>query len=62
MIGKVQKFIEEVVVELKKVSWTTRTELIDSTKVVIVSSALLGIFIVVSDIIVSKLLSFIIKY
>ena len=62
MIGKIKKFIAEVAVELKKVSWTTRTELIDSTKVVIVSSALLGIFITISDLIISRILSFIIKY
>ena len=62
MIAKIQKFISEVIAELKKVSWTTRSELIDSTKVVIVSSALLGIFIMTSDLIVSRILSIIIKY
>ena len=35
--------------ELQKASWPTRTELRDSTIVVIAASALLGIFTAVSD-------------
>ena len=49
MIGKVQKFISEVFAEMKKVSWTTRRELVDSTLIVILSSFLLGIFVGVID-------------
>ena len=49
MIGKVQKFISEVLAEMKKVSWTTRKELVDSTLIVIFSSFLLGIFVGVID-------------
>ena len=40
MIAKVQKFIGEVLAEMKKVSWTTRRELVDSTLIVIFSSFL----------------------
>ena len=61
MIAQVQKFFAEVVVELKKVSWTTRQELIDSTLVVFVSCAFLGIFISTADFVLSKILSLIIK-
>ncbi len=42
-------FVSEMVGELQKASWPTRTELRDSTVVVIVASALLGIFTSISD-------------
>lgn len=61
MIASIQKFIGEVMAEMKKVSWTTRRELIDSTLIVILSSFILGAFIAVLDIIFSKGISGIIK-
>ena len=61
MIEKVKKFVSEVVVELKKVAWTTRQELIDSTWLVIISSALLGIYIATSDFVLARIVSTIIK-
>ena len=42
-------FVGEMVDELQKASWPTRQELRDSTIVVIVASALLGIFTSISD-------------
>ena len=45
----VRIFVGEMVGELKKASWPTRQELRDSTIVVIVASALLGIFTSISD-------------
>jgi len=42
-------FVGEMVGELQKASWPNRTELRDSTVVVIVASALLGLFTAVSD-------------
>jgi preprotein translocase subunit SecE len=61
MISKIQKFISEVFAEMKKVSWTTRRELIDSTLIVIFSSFLLGIFVGVIDYAFSKGVAVIIK-
>ena len=61
MIGKIRKFIGEVVAELKKVSWSTRRDLIDSTWVVIISSAILGVFIGASDFVLSKLVELLFK-
>jgi preprotein translocase subunit SecE len=61
MVGKIQKFIAEAVVELKKVSWSTKRELIDSTWVIIISSAFLGVFIGVTDFVLSRLISLIIN-
>ena len=54
MFTKIQKFVGEVIAEMKKVSWTTRAELVDSTLVVIFASVLLGIFVAVIDLIYSK--------
>ncbi|HEY1765541.1 MAG TPA: preprotein translocase subunit SecE [Opitutaceae bacterium] len=42
-------FVGEMVGELQKASWPTKTELRDSTIVVILASFLLGIFTSISD-------------
>ncbi len=42
-------FFGEMVAELQKASWPTRQELWDSTVVVIVASALLGLFTSIAD-------------
>jgi preprotein translocase subunit SecE len=54
MIAKVQNFIGEVVAEMKKVSWVTRQELLDSALIVVVSSVILGIFVAGIDFVLSK--------
>ena len=59
MIGKIQKFFAEVIVELKKVSWSTRRELIDATIIIVISSAFLGVFIGATDFVLSKLIGII---
>ena len=61
MFTKVQNFIGEVLAEMKKVSWTTRRELIDSTLIVILSSFLLGIFVGIIDYAFSRGIAVIIK-
>jgi len=42
-------FVGEMVDELKKATWPTKSELRDSTVVVIVAAVLLGIFTSISD-------------
>jgi preprotein translocase subunit SecE len=42
-------FVGEMLDELKKASWPTKTELRDSTLVVITASLLLGLFTSISD-------------
>jgi preprotein translocase subunit SecE len=54
MIAKIKNFIAEVMAEMKKVSWTTRRELVDSTLVVIFSSVALGLFVGAIDFVLSK--------
>jgi len=61
MFGKIKKFINEVISELKKVSWTAKKDLIDSTWVVVVSSFFLGCFIAICDFVLSKLLGILIR-
>ena len=48
-IGRVRAFFGEVQVELKKCSWPTGRELLESTVVVIVSVVLLSLFVALSD-------------
>ena len=61
MLDKTKKFIGEVVVELKKVSWSTRQELIDATWIVVISTACLMVYIGVIDFALSKFLGVIIR-
>ncbi|MDZ4242431.1 MAG: preprotein translocase subunit SecE [Candidatus Omnitrophota bacterium] len=58
---QIQKFISEVAAELKKVSWTNKKELFESAWVVLVSSALLGVFIALTDLILSRFIGVIIR-
>ena len=61
MLGKIKKFFSEITVELKKVSWPTRRELIDATWIVLVSSAILGVFIGSADFVLSRLIGLIFR-
>ena len=54
-------FVDEVVAELKKCSWPTKPELMESTLVVIMTSILLGAFVGVSDFGLLKFLGLIIR-
>jgi preprotein translocase subunit SecE len=42
-------FLGEMVSELQKATWPTKTELRDSTIVVIVAATILGVFTAISD-------------
>ena len=59
--SRITKFITEVKVEMQKVSWSDKNELIGSTGVVIVSTALLAIFIGIVDVILSKFVGILLK-
>lgn len=56
-INKVTKFISEVKIELTKVSWSTREEVLGATSVVIGVTFMLAVFIGVVDLFLSKILS-----
>ncbi|NQT75948.1 MAG: preprotein translocase subunit SecE [Candidatus Omnitrophica bacterium] len=61
IFSRITKFITEVKVELQKVSWSDRNELIGSTGIVIVSTALLAIFIGIVDLILSRFISILLR-
>ncbi|HPC26549.1 MAG TPA: preprotein translocase subunit SecE [Bacteroidota bacterium] len=49
MFKKIKKFFNDVVAEMKKVSWPTRDQLRESTRVVILFSLIVTLFIFVID-------------
>jgi len=57
MANKFGQYLKDVKLELTKVSWSTREELIGSTIVVLVSLAILSAFIGVCDVILSKIVN-----
>ncbi len=61
MIVKVKTFLEEVIAELKKVNWTSRKDLINSSFIVIISAVCLGCFITLTDLILSRGLNTLIR-
>jgi preprotein translocase subunit SecE len=56
-----REFLHEVVVELKKSSWPTRQELIDSTLVVIVTVLILGLFVAFADLVFVRIIAMLTK-
>jgi len=60
-MNKAVRFVNEVRLELKKVSWPTRRELVNSTIVVIISVAILAIFIGFCDFIWSTVINFVLR-
>ena len=61
MFGKVGSFFSESKQELQKVNWPTRQELMDSTVLVIVVTAILAVFIFIVDFCLSFLIRLVIQ-
>jgi preprotein translocase subunit SecE len=57
----VQTFLGEVQVELKKCTWPTRPELLESTVVVIVAILILGAAVGFSDLVLNMILRLVIR-
>jgi preprotein translocase subunit SecE len=55
---KVQDFLVDVWAELKKSSWPTRKELVDSTIVVIVTVLILGVFVALADLVFLRVVAY----
>jgi preprotein translocase subunit SecE len=49
MFEKIIKFLRETRAEMKKVTWPTRDELIGSTKIVIIATLVVTLFIGIID-------------
>ena len=60
MANKIIGFLKEAKAELKKVTWTTRDELISSTIMVLTVTAMLAVFIGSCDFVLSRLVAFLI--
>jgi len=58
-VQKIRLFFESVKAELSKVTWPTRKETIATTGVVIVIIALISIFLGLCDVILAKMMQFI---
>ncbi|HLF20104.1 MAG TPA: preprotein translocase subunit SecE [Bacteroidota bacterium] len=54
MKEKILNFFNDVKKEMEKVTWPTREELMESTKIVIIVSMLISVFTYVVDFLVSK--------
>jgi len=53
MIGKIKNFSNDVVKEMKKVSWPTREQLKESTNVVIITTLVITLIVYVIDLLMS---------
>ena len=56
MKEKIKIFFEDVVKEMKKVTWPTKAELFESTKIVIVVCIILAAFTYVIDMIINQVI------
>jgi preprotein translocase subunit SecE len=54
MKEKIIAFFQDVVKEMKKVTWPTKEELVESTKIVIVVCVVFALFTYVIDIIINE--------
>lgn len=61
MLKKIKIFFTQVKEELSKVDWTKRPELIASTSVVIITVVVLCIYIGVVDMILTKVIDFVLR-
>jgi preprotein translocase subunit SecE len=55
---RARDFVVEVWAELKKSSWPTRQELVDSTIVVMVTVLILGVFVALADTVFLRIIAF----
>ena len=61
MFGKIKNFFREVKIELKKVVFPSREEVIGSTKVVVVLVLIVAVFLGLIDLVLSKLIGMAVK-
>jgi preprotein translocase subunit SecE len=58
-IHRIQKFLKEGVREMKLVNWPNKHDIKEGTTVVVVMSAIVGIFLSLVDVIFNKIVSFV---
>ena len=62
MISKATKFLSEVKVEVKKVTWPSRKEAIGGTTVVVIVVFLVALFLGIVDALLSKIVQVLIDF
>jgi len=61
MFGKIKNFFKEVKIELKKVVFPGKDEVIGSTKVVIVITVIIAAFLGIIDLLLTKIISVVVR-
>ena len=61
MFGRIKNFFKEVKIELKKVVFPSREEVIGSTKIVVIMVLIIAVFLGMIDMLLSKLIGMVIK-
>jgi len=61
MFEKLKNYLSETRIELKKVTWPNKEELKDATRVVVISTILLTVFIGVIDQILSSIIKLVFR-
>ena len=61
MFGRIKNFFREVKIELKKVVFPSRDEVIGSTKIVVVLTIIIAVFLYSIDLILSSLVGMLLK-
>jgi preprotein translocase subunit SecE len=61
VFGKIKQFFKEVKIELKKVTFPSRDEVIGSTKVVVVLVIIIAVFLGLIDMLLSKLIGMLVQ-
>ena len=61
MLDRVKNYLVETKIEMKKVTWPTRNELKDATRVVILATFLLTVFIGIIDQILSGIIKLVFR-
>ena len=56
-MGKIQRFFKDVVKEMKLVSWPNKHDIKEGTIVVVVMSAIVGLFLASVDLIFGRLIN-----
>jgi preprotein translocase subunit SecE len=49
IVERIRRYVHEVIVELKKTTWPTKTELTNSTKVVLGTVIVVGVYLALVD-------------
>jgi preprotein translocase subunit SecE len=61
VFGKIRQFFKEVKIEIKKVVFPSRDEVIGSTKVVVVLVIIIAVFLGLIDMLLSKLIGMLVQ-